>query len=625
MMTKSTFSAWQIALTIVCLLETVIGSTSRAADRPNVMWILSEDSSKHYFRHFDPDGTPTPQIESLAANGVTFDHAFSNAPVCSVARTTLLIGCYGPRIGTQFHRAIQNANVPAGLTLFPARLKAAGYYTTNNSKQDYNVVLPKQVWDKSSDKATWRNRPTDDTPFFHVQTIKVSHESSLHFPKSSFEASKLDVSNVQVPAFLPDTPLTLYTKSYYHTRIQEVDKQVGALIDQLREDGLLESTFVFYFGDHGGVLPRSKGYLFETGLHVPLVVRVPEKFKRLCPFEVGSRTEGFVEFVDFPATTLALAGIDPSPAADGKAFLGTGITDTEVNARNETFGYADRFDEKYETVRSLRIGKYKYIWSTEPFTPDGLFNEYRFKMLAYQQWRDAFVKGELNPIQSSFFLPKPAERLYDLEADPDETNNLSGNPEFAGPLKMLRERLTARLKGMPDLSLFPEAVLIEEALGAPVAFGQANKELIGRLIDVANLAFADGDAQPQLISALKSENAWERYRAAMVSAGLKDFGSELKEALTIALDDPEPLCSVRAAQALAIVNSFDPRPTILKSIGRADADAEVLEILNVVVQLNDRPQTAYRFDGKELDAAIKIKRKDGVNRRLAYLAAGNAE
>lgn len=289
-----------------------------AADRPNIVWILSEDSSKHYFRHFDPDGVETPNIESLAADGVTFNHAFSCAPVCSVARTTLLTGCYGPRIGTQFHRAIAKAAIPTGLELSPARLKAAGYYTTNRSKEDYNVVVDQEVWDDSSAQATWKSRPDRSAPFFHVQTLNASHEGSLHFKNAVFEKSKASLDSVSVPAYLPNTPLVRFTKAYYGDRIQAIDKEVGQLVEQLRQDGLLESTFIFFFGDHGGVLPRSKGYLFEAGLHVPLVVRIPDQYRALAPFERGSRSNGFVEFVDFPATVLALAGLSPSAAADGK-------------------------------------------------------------------------------------------------------------------------------------------------------------------------------------------------------------------------------------------------------------------------------------------------------------------
>jgi len=197
-------------LSILCTFFQM--AIAEAADRPNIVWILSEDSSKHYFRHFDPDGVETPSIESLAADGVAFNHAFSCPPVCSVARTTLLTGCYGPRIGAQFHRAMGKASIPAGLELSPARLKAAGYYTTNQSKEDYNVVIGQDVWDNSNAKATWKARPEKAMPFFHVQTLKTSHESSLHFKNTEFEKSKVNLDSVKVPASLPDTSLVRFTR-----------------------------------------------------------------------------------------------------------------------------------------------------------------------------------------------------------------------------------------------------------------------------------------------------------------------------------------------------------------------------------------------------------------------------
>lgn len=600
------------------------GSLSAAADRPNVVWILSEDSSKHYFRHFDSDGVATPNIEALAAEGVTFDRAFSNSPVCSVARTTLLTGCYGPRIGTQFHRAIVKAPIPSGLTLFPARLQAAGYYTTNNSKEDYNVVKEQGLWNESSKRATWKARPNKDTPFFHVQTFTTSHESSLHFPESDFHSSDRDLAAIQVPGYFPDTPPIRFTKARYQERIQAVDKQVGELVEQLRVDGLLESTYIFYFGDHGGVLPRSKGYLFELGLHVPLVVRIPERFRELSPFSRGERTAGFVEFVDFAATTLALAGLTPSPAADGQAFLGAGVNANQIAARNESFGHADRFDEKYEMVRSLRMGRYKYIRSFEPFTPDGLHNAYRYQMFAYRHWRDQFQAGTLNDVQQAFFLPKPAEQLYDLQTDPDETKNLADDPAMTSTLVALRDRLTARLKEMPDLSLYPESFLIRQAFGDPVAFGQANQQAIAELIDIANLAFAESERNDRLSKALRSDDPWHRYRAAIVCAGLPSLADEHRAALAKRLDDSEPLVAVRAAQALALVDNLDPRPAILKSLSRATQDTEVLEMLNCIVQLNDHPGYRFPLDATKVTAAMKLAPQGEIKRRIDYLsAAGN--
>ncbi len=345
-------------------------SRLQAAERPNVVWILSEDNSIHWLRLYGYELGVTPNIEQLAADGVTFEHAFSNAPVCSVARTTLMTGILAPRVGFQYHRKSKLANLPPGAQLFPALLKQAGYHTTNNSKKDYNVVEG-DVWHASSNKASWRDRPSKDTPFFHMQTTTLSHESSLHFSRQVMQNEKTatDPAAVRIAPYHPDTPTFRYTYARYFDRMRSIDEQVGKIVGQLRDDGLLEDTFIFYFGDHGGVLPRGKGYAYESGLHVPLVVRVPENWKHLVDRKPGSRANGFVSFIDFGPTVLNLAGIDTPKTSDGKPFLGKGVTASEVDRRDESYGYADRFDEKYDLVRTLRKGRYRYVRNYQPFNP----------------------------------------------------------------------------------------------------------------------------------------------------------------------------------------------------------------------------------------------------------------
>jgi arylsulfatase A-like enzyme len=197
-------------------------------------------------------------------------------------------------------------------------------------------------------------------PFFHMQSFGQSHESSLHFSKSVMEKQKTihDPAKVKLAPYFPDTPTFRYTHARYLDRMQTIDQQIGGVVKNLKEDGLLEDTFVFYFGDHGGVLPRGKGYAYESGLHVPLVIRIPENFKHLVDHKRGTRTDGFVSFIDFGPTVLNLAGLKANPLSDGKAFLGKGTSANELTGRNETFGHADRFDEKYDLVRFLRKGKY---------------------------------------------------------------------------------------------------------------------------------------------------------------------------------------------------------------------------------------------------------------------------
>ncbi|NQU26027.1 MAG: sulfatase-like hydrolase/transferase [Candidatus Nealsonbacteria bacterium] len=577
-------------LLLLVIATTFAPIASAADDRPNVVWIVSEDNSVHYLDHFFPGGAKTPAIESLARQGLTFNHAFSNAPVCSVARTTLATGCYAPRLGTQFHRRYKMAPMPAGLRMFPAYLRDAGYYTTNNAKKDYNAVEGAGVWDESSGKASWRNRTDKSQPFFHMESHGASHEGSLHFSQTTYENEKTttDPDSVQLAGYFPDTPLFRYTHARYHDRIAAIDGIVAGTVAKLKEDGLLESTFVFYFGDHGGVLPRGKGYAYESGLHVPLVVRVPEKFRHLVDAKAGSRVDGFVSFIDFGPTVLKLAGVDVPSQMDGKPFIGRGVSIEEVNARDESFGYADRFDEKYDLVRSLRKGKYQYMRHYQPYLPDGLQNNYRYKMLAYKQWRELFRAGKLSGAQLQFFDTKPVEALFDVEADPHEINNLADDPKYADVLAELRTRLQEIVKGMPDLSFYPESYLVAHAMENPVAFGRSHKAEIARLVDAADLALLPyKQAKPRIEAALKSNDPMIRYWAAMACSRFAKEAAELTDAVKPLLDDDLEIVRVRALEFLGIIGERNPQKGLTDIVNTTDSAVLATEALNSVVFFRD--------------------------------------
>ena len=615
-------SSSRLCAVLAFALSAVLAAVANAGDKPNFVWIVSEDNSKHYLKLFDPSGATAPNIEKLAAAGLVFDHAFSCGPVCSVARTTLATCVYAPRLGTQYHRKTSPAAMPSGWRMFPAYLREAGYYTTNNSKKDYNAVEGKGVWDESSGKAGWRNRPSKDTPFFHMESHGVSHESSLHFPASQMNSvTETDREKVAVAPYHPDTPMFRYTYARYHDRMHRVDEIVGRTVAKLEEDGLLEETFVFYFGDHGGVLPRSKGYIYESGLHVPLVVRVPEKWKHLVDARRGERVNGFVSFVDFGATVIHLAGAEVPKHFDGKPFLGTGIEMDEVNARDETFGYADRFDEKYEMCRSLRKGRYKYIRNYQGYYPDGLQNNYRYRMIAFSEWRQLYRDGKLNAVQSRFFEGKPAEMLFDVEADPHETKNLAGDAAHAETLRDLRKRLAQRVAAMPDLSFFPESVMVAEALDDPIAFGRKHQAEIGRLIGVADLAVEPFDeAKAKLIAAIDSDDPWQRYWALTDCAVFGEQAKPLVDKAKAALNDQQPLVRLRAAEFLAIVGAADPRPTLLDILKTSDSYLVAAITLNSVAYLQDSKGYEFNLTGQDVKAS-----GNSVSRRLEYLAGQPAK
>jgi uncharacterized sulfatase len=595
------------------------------AERPNIVWLISEDNSVHYLKLFNEHGTETPRIAELAAHGLQFKHAFSNAPVCSVARTTLITSCYGPRIGTHYHRCAVTVPMPDGVKMFPAYLRDAGYYTTNNKKKDYNAEETEGTWDKSSDTANWRDRQAGQ-PFFHMQSFATTHESSLHFTERQYQSTPTQTSpdSVFVAPYHPDTPLFRYTVAKYHDNIRAVDQQIGQVVDQLAADGVLEDTFIFYFGDHGGVLPRGKGYAYESGLHVPLVIRVPENFRHLSPWPVDTQVNGFVEFIDFGVTTLNLAGVPLPTPVDGSPFLGQGVAANEVDSRDEAFGYADRFDEKYDLVRTLRKGQFEYVRNYQPFNYDGLQNNYRYIMLAYRQWRELYKSGELNEQQSQFFRARPAEMLFDIHADPYEVKDLAQDPQYSDVLMEMRQSMQERVTTLPDLSFYPESYLADHAFHNPVQFGQDKRDEIARLARIADLSLETfPNARDGIERALQSTDAMERYWGLIVCSCFGEPASEFVEsAVQLAQQDINLLVRTRAAEFLALVGAADPRPVIMDCLAKSQSGIETNLILNSAVLLQDRPGGS-QFSITKASLSSQGNQSPEARRRLEYFGSAD--
>ncbi|MDW7690872.1 sulfatase-like hydrolase/transferase [Flammeovirgaceae bacterium SG7u.111] len=554
-----------------------------ADDRPNIVWITTEDNSAWWLRLYDAEnGVPMPNVEKLADQGIVFNHAFSNGAVCSVARSTLLSGCYAMRAGSQFHRNAFEVPFPEGLKSYPEYFRDAGYYTANCYKEDYNFKTEK-IWDESSKKASYRNRKPGQ-PFFQVWSLHDTHESRMHKPLDERDENTLITKpkDVELYPYHPNTAVFRKSYAHYYDKHRDDDRRIGALIQQLEEDSLMDNTIIFYYGDHGGTLPRSKGYIYESGLQVPLIVYIPEKWKHLFPSKAGSRVDGFVSFVDFAPTVLHLAGIEVPEQMDGEPFLGEGITLDALNKREETFGHADRFDEKYDLVRSYRKGRYKYMRSYQPFNIDGLYNSYRYKQAGYKEWKELYEAKKLNEVQSAFFEKRSPEALYDLEADPHETVNLAADPAYADLLEEMRGKLVDKLSSLHDLSFYPEAYLANVAGKNPVGFGLEHKAEIDELIQIADLQLKPyKKAKSGIKKALKSKDPWVRYWGLITCS---TFGDEAAEFIPLAKklqsEDEEVLVKLRAAEFLALVGEKDPVASFQALLGNNQNSLEILLILN---------------------------------------------
>ena len=399
------------------LLPLNVVKGKNAKERPNILWITSEDNSPLFGCYGDPLAT-TPNLDRLAEQGVRYTNAYATAPVCAPARNTIITGMYASALGNANMRS--NYPVPESIKFYPQYLRAAGYYCTNNSKEDYNTVKPDDVWDESSNTAHYKNRKPGQ-PFFAIFNLTVSHESRVHYTVlKDREELKHDPAKVKLPPYHPDTPEMRHCWAQYYDQISELDRQAGEIIKELEDAGLAEDTIVFYYSDHGGVLPRSKRFLYNSGTHVPFIIRFPEKYQHLAPGKPGTTVNRMISFVDLAPTLLSLSGVDVPERMQGDAFLG----DQKTKDPQYVLGIRNRMDERIDLMRSLRDERFLYIRNYMPHRPYGQYLRYLWRMPATRSWEKEYLEGRCNEVQSRFWQEKPAEELYDVKADPHNVNNL---------------------------------------------------------------------------------------------------------------------------------------------------------------------------------------------------------
>jgi uncharacterized sulfatase len=289
----------------------------------------------------------------------------------------------------------------------------------------------------------------------------------------------------------------------------------------------------------------------------------------------------------------------------------------DVNARDEAFGYADRFDEKYDLVRSLRKGKYHYIRNYQPYLPDGLQNNYRYKMLAYKEWRELFRRSKLSGPPLQFFQRKAVEALFDVEADPHEVTNLANDPKHAEVLADLRGRLQEVVKELPDLSFYPESYLVSKALENPVDFGQRHQDEIATLVDIADLQLLTfPTAKPKLQQALKSDNPMARYWGAMACSAFGTEAAELAPSVELLLNDDWEIVQIRAAEFLGIIGRQNPQPILTEIVNTTNDPVLATEALNSVVFFRDFFQDRYPVKRSDFNPVAK---GGDISDRLNYI------
>lgn len=431
---------------------------------------------------------------------------------------------------------------------YPEYLREAGYYCTNNSKTDYNTdsVNPNKIWDESSNTAHYKNRPAGK-PFFAVFNSMISHESCL-FRLIQDDKLRHDPSEVTLPPYHPDTKDVRHDWAQYYDCIEDMDAWVGQLLKELDENGLADNTIVFYYGDNGGILPRSKRFMYETGTQIPLVIRIPEKYKNLNPAKPGEKVNRIVNFVDFVPTLLSLAGTKIPGYLQGNPFLG----EQKTKDQEYTFMSRQRMDERYDNVRAVRDKKFRYIRNYMPFRITMQHVEFLFNSISAKSWAEEFNAGRTNEIQSRFFKEKPVEELYDTENDPWEINNLAGDPKYAEVLKRMRKALDNWRMETYDVRVIPEPNYVELAGNMPLYdYVRSEKCPFEKLIKASDLAVL-GSAKDidTFIKYLSDENSSVRYWGATGLLVLKDAANPAIDELKKATNDSSCAVATLAAEAL---------------------------------------------------------------------------
>ena len=582
-------------------LSLLILSTSNwliaVADRPNILWIVSEDNGQQLGCYGDPNAH-TPNLDALAERGIRYTNSFANAPVCAVARSSWIFGVPAVSTGTTHMRS--KYRVPrAVFQTYPELLKEAGYFVTNCSKTDYNTssINADTIWDISSSKAHYNNRAKGQ-PFFAVFNLGETHESGIFREKHTKEP-RVAPENISVPPYQLPVKEVINDWRYYYDRLELMDAKVGKLLDELEESGEAANTIIIYCSDHGGITLRSKRYLYDTGTRIPLIVYFPEKWQHLAPQKPGTVSERLVQFIDMPKTWLSLCGVIPSDVMTGHIFLGKDIEP----APETVFLFSARFDESPDTSRGVTDGRWKYIRNYESDRPRFQTLTYPLRQLGQIAQHEAYLAGKTNALQSAQYQAQPPEELYDTRNDPYEINNLAdSNPKM---LAVMRKRLQEQILQSHDLGFIPEPLMqsIDQSSKETLfEFGQSAKNYpLKQILELATLA-SDGNARnlKHFETALKSDNEIFRYWGIV---GMRILGKEAAPAQNViedALSDESPSVRTQAMIALGKLGEMNRATKLLvQEAQSAQSDIHAMWALDGL-KLLDAPEALTEIEAEKV-------------------------
>lgn len=547
------------------LAAPLCSAAERQGERPNILWLTFEDTSASHFGCYGNVHVSTPVVDSLAGSGIQYMNAWSCAPQSSPARSSLITGCYATTYGMDIHPVSQET--PDGL-LFPQLLRDAGYYCTNNNKTHYNTTRNnKACWDECDRQASY-NSPDrkPEQPFFAVFNSVASHMGRIRTfhteGRRDYSKEGIMMEELVLPSYVPDLPEVRSDYAGHLEAAQDIDKWAKAFLDDLKAKGLDDDTIIFFFSDHGGCVPRGKGYLYESGLRVPLIVYFPEKWKHLASCGNG-RCSDLVNFTDLGPTVLSLAGIRPPSHMQGKALHGEYADGIK---RDVQFAFAANQLHHYMPVRAVTDGRYKLIRSYIPYRRFALRNYYQWGMPSNKAWDRLVLEGRYtDPAWTLPFAAHPSEMLFDLEADPGEINDLSDNPHYAKVLSGLRRKLSEHIRTASDLGFFlpdtrkghnmyeyvrESGYPLEKMYRLVEAAGQGN------LSDLKLFERAIADASPDF-------RFWGAVGYAVLAR--KGLINECPDLISKLLSDENPYVAAEAAYAMTYMGKADEGITRLVS------------------------------------------------------------
>lgn len=449
-----------LSITIVVFLLTGCKKESKVKLKPNILWIYLEDTSP-LLSSYGKAIIPTPNIDKLAKKGVVYKNVYMPAPVCSAARSSIITGVISTTLGTHNHHSSRTEEsaiyLPDSIQTIPEIFRQSGYFTFNNGKDDYNFMYDRKelysqdyLWHPMYGK---KGEPLlfseikKNTPFFG----QIQLQGGKEIFSSSFKENvknPVDRAKVELPPYLPNHPAIIEEYANHLDAIQITDEKVGDIMRQLSENNLLANTVVFFFSDHGMRMTRHKQFLYDGGLHVPMII---------ADFSNGNKigsgiNSDLVSGLDLGTSSLALADIAIPDYMEGKNIF------DDSEEREYVISTRDRCDFTIDRIRSVRSKKFKYIknfMTDRPYTQSTYmdFDGIEFVKVMKQ----LHAENKLDSIQDRFFLnERPSEELYDIRKDPFELDNLAENLDYVDVKNEYAKVLNQWIVDTDDKGQYPE-------------------------------------------------------------------------------------------------------------------------------------------------------------------------